>query len=86
MVWRLQLMIIKGLKCMLCVGGFNPLVLINGIRHTKSKKADLFLYTRNLENKRFLVQNYLLNLCFIAVNPQRLLCYYLQEGFFYTYV
>ena len=51
-------------------------MLINWIRHTKSE-SELFLYTRNLKNKRytgFLVQNHLLKLCSSAVNSQGLFC------------
>ena len=34
-VWRMQLMIIKGEKFMLCVGNVLPLMLINWICDTK---------------------------------------------------
>ena len=49
----MQLMIIKGYKiCVVCVGNFEPLMLINWICQTKSE-MDLFLYIRKntLEHK-----------------------------------
>ena len=49
-------MIIKGV---VCVGNFEPLILINWIQTFKTG---------------FWVQNHLLNLCTSAVNSQMLLC------------
>ena len=54
------------------LGNFEPLMLINWIRYTKSE-TDLVLYTSNLLKrtfKRFWIQNHLLNLCSRAANSK----------------